>query len=70
MTQTYEAKEGGRIKVTVKFSEAVKTPTGINDMRKISDTEYYSYVYRTSTKTLSFEDLAGNTNSHVIDITL
>ncbi len=64
--QVYEAKEGGRIKTTVKFTEDV---TGLkSDWRKVSGKEYFTYFYRTKTVSLTFKDKAGNENTQEIEI--
>ena len=70
--QEYEAKEGGRIKVTFYTSEAIygegiDTDTMYDNdhrIRKVSDTEYYTYYYLTKDVTLEFTDLAGNAGSY------
>ena len=70
--QEYEAKEGGRIKVTFYTSEAIygegiDTDTMFDNdhsIRKVSDTEYYTYYYLTKDVTLEFTDLAGNAGSY------
>lgn len=77
--QEYEDAEGGRIKVTFYTSEAIfgkniDTDTvqdNEHSIRKVSDTEYYTYYYRTKEVTLNFTDAAGNAGSYtfVVDKT-
>ena len=66
--QVYEDKEDGRIKTTVKFSEAVAYPFDNLNWRKVSDTEYYTYFYKTKDYTINFNDLAGNPGSYTINV--
>jgi len=67
-SQVYEEKEGGRIKTTVVFSETVEYPFDNLNWRQVSDTEYYTYFYRTKDYTINFRDKAGNENSYTLSI--
>ncbi|MBQ6841063.1 MAG: hypothetical protein IJO63_02980, partial [Bacilli bacterium] len=68
VTQLYEAKEGGRIKLTVVFSEEVAYPFDTLNWRQVSETEYYTYFYKTKDYTINFADLAGNENSYTLAV--
>lgn len=69
LTQKYEAKQDGRIKVTVVFDEPVKL-NGTSLWRSVDvdengyASEYYGYFYRTKDITLNFEDRAGNLGTY------
>ena len=63
--QKYESEENGRIKVNVIFSEPVKINNtsswkAVDPDNNDYAAEYYSYFYKTTDVTLSFNDRAGN----------
>lgn len=66
----YEDREGGRIKTTIVFSEKVEYPFDGLNWRKVSDTEYYTYFYRTHDYVINFKDVALNENSYTIRVDL
>lgn len=74
--QEYEDAEGGRIKVTFYTSEAIygegidpdTTYDNDHSIRKVSDTEYYTYYYVTKEVTLNFTDAAGNAGSYTFTV--
>lgn len=75
ITQQYEDKEDGRIKVTITTSEEIFGENiGVSDntgWRKVSATEYYTYYYETKDVILNFTDKVGNpgTYSFTVDKT-
>ena len=73
ITQVYEEKQGGRIKVTIETSEEIFGDLlGSSKWRKVEGkNEYYNYYYNTKEVTISFYDKAGNegTYSFVVDKT-
>ena len=69
MIQEYEAKEDGRIKVTINTSEEIfGSLINKNGWRKVSETEYYAYYYRTKDITIKFIDIAGNEGSYTFRV--
>ncbi|MDD2377522.1 MAG: DUF5011 domain-containing protein [Bacilli bacterium] len=63
--QTYEAKEKGRIKVTIQFSEDVTGFTkSKSEWRSLGNNTYYNYYYRTKDISIDFSDAAGNLNTY------
>ena len=74
ITQTYEEKGTGRIKVVIKTSEEIFGDLiNSSEWRKVSgkENEYYNYYFRTKEVTLNFTDKAGNegTYSFTVDMT-
>lgn len=73
--QQYEDKQDGRIKVTIITSEEIFGENiGVSNNTgwiKVSETEYYTYYFRTKDVTLNFTDKAGNpgTYSFTVDKT-
>lgn len=74
MTQVYEEKEGGRIKVTIETSEEIFGDLiGEYQWRKVEGkNEYFNYYYNTKEVTINFFDKAGNegTYTFVVDKTV
>ena len=70
ITQVYEDKEDGRIKVTIKTSEEIFGDLlGNSEWRKVNDkNEYYNYYYNTQEVTISFQDKAGNEGSYTFKV--
>ena len=73
ITQVYEEKEDGRIKVTIKTSEEIFGDLlGSSKWRKVEGkNEYFNYYYSTKEVTINFFDKAGNegTYTFVVDKT-
>jgi hypothetical protein len=67
--QKYEAKEDGRIKVTLTFNEIIKNTLG-QGWYKVEGKEntYAKVYYSTKEHTVSFEDLAGNKNTYTFAV--
>ncbi len=61
LTQEYQAKEGGRIKVTITTSEEIYGDSvNKNGWRKVGDNTYENYYYRTKDVTINVTDKVGN----------
>ena len=70
MTQVYEEKEGGRIKVTIETSEEIFGDLlGSSKWRKVDGkNEYYNYYYGTQEVTINFQDRAGNEGTYTFTV--
>ena len=65
LTQEYEDKEGGRIKVTITTSEEIFGEfVHSTEWRKVGENTYENYFYRTKEVTINFTDIAGNSGSY------
>lgn len=69
LTQEYEDKEGGRIKVTITTSEEIFGEfVHSTEWRKVGENTYENYFYRTEEVTINFTDIAGNKNSYTFTV--
>lgn len=67
LTQEYEDKKGGRIKVTITTSEEIFGEF-VHEWRKVGENTYENYFYRTEEVTINFTDIAGNKNSYTFTV--
>ena len=70
ITQVYEDKEDGRIKVTITTSEEIFGDLlGSSKWRKVNGkNEYYNYYYSTQEVTINFQDKAGNEGTYTFTV--
>ena len=70
ITQVYEDKEDGRIKVTITTSEEIFGDLiGKYQWRKVDGkNEYYNYYYGTQEVTINFQDRAGNEGTYTFTV--
>lgn len=69
LTQEYEDKEGGRIKVTITTSEEIFGEfVHSTEWRKVGENTYENYFYGTKEVTINFTDIAGNKNSYTFTV--
>ena len=69
LTQEYEDKEGGRIKVTITTSEEIFGEfVHSTEWRKVGENTYENYFYRTKEVTINFTDAVGNPGSYTFTV--
>ena len=65
LTQEYEDKQDGRIKVTIVTSEEIfGDEVHSTAWRKVGENTYVNYFYRTKEVTINFTDIAGNSGNY------